>query len=96
MKIDKTQQLKDVRRAYVLAKALNIQYNWIREFVSPELKQAAGKAKAGNSFFIKQIEDAFRERSVTKKLMESEEELAFKLLEELEKLEKLDNKEDVD
>lgn len=86
MKIDKTQQLKDIRRAYILAKALNIQYNWIREFLNPELKKAASNAKAGNSFFIKQIEDAFKGRSVTEKLVDDEEERAFKLLEELEKL----------
>lgn len=90
MKVDKTQQLKDIRRAYILAKALNIQYQWIREFLNPDLKKAAGNAKAGNSFFIKQIEDAFRGKSVTEKLMDREEERAFRLLEEIEKLEEDD------
>ena len=89
MKVDKTQQLKDIRRAYLLAKALNIQYQWIREFLDPELKKAANNAKASNSFFIKQIEDAFKKKFVTEKLVDDEEERAFRLLEELEKLEKL-------
>jgi hypothetical protein len=86
MKVDKTQQLKDIRRAYILAKALNIQYLWIREFLDPELKKAANNAKASNSFFIKHIEDAFKKKSVTEKLVDDEEERAFRLLEELEKL----------
>ena len=90
MKVEKTQQLKDIRRAYILAKALNIQYQWIREFLNPELKKAASNAKAGNSFFIKQIEDAFRGKSVTEKLIDKEEERAFRLLEEIEKLDEDD------
>lgn len=84
--VDKTQQLKDIRRAYLLAKALNVQYNWIREFINPELRKAVNNAKAGNSFFIKQIETAFRGKLVTEKLIDDEEERAFRLLEEIEKL----------
>lgn len=80
------QKLKDIRRAYVLARALNIQYQWIREFLNPELKKAAGNAKAANSFFIKQIDDVFKKRLRDGKLIDEEEELAFKLLEELEKI----------
>jgi len=86
MKVDKTQQLKDIRRAYILAKALNIQYQWVREFLSSDLKKAASNAKASNSFFIKQIEDAFKGKYVNEKLVDDEEERAFRLLEELEKL----------
>jgi len=84
-KLTKEQQLKDIRRAYVLARALNIQYQWIKEFLNPELKKAASNAKAANSFFIKQIDDAFTKRLRDGKLISEEEELAFKLLEELEK-----------
>ena len=84
-KLTEEQKLKDIRRAYVLARALNIQYQWIREFLSPELKKAAGNAKAANSFFIKQIDDAFKRKLKDNSLINEEEELAFRLLEELEK-----------
>jgi transposase len=79
------EQLKDIRRAYVLARALNVQYQWIREFLNPELKKAANNAKAANSFFIKQINEAFKKRFKNEKLIDEEEELAFILLEEFEK-----------
>jgi hypothetical protein len=85
MNISEEQKLKDIRRAYVLARALNIQYQWIREFLSPELKKATGNAKAANSFFIKQIDDAFKRKLKDNSLINEEEELAFRLLEELEK-----------
>ena len=70
----------------MLARALNIQYQWIREFLNPELKKAVNNAKASNAFFIKQIDDVFKKRLKNGKLIDQEEELAFKLLEELEKL----------
>lgn len=78
------QVLKDVRRAYLLAKALNVQYQFIREYLNPELIKAINNAKASNSFFIKQIETAFSRRGV-KSMLDTDEELAFTLLEELEK-----------
>jgi len=84
------QVLKDVRRAYLLAKALNVQYMFIREYLNPELTKAINNAKAGNSYFIKQIETSFIKRGF-KHLLDVDEELSFKLLEELEELEKLDN-----
>lgn len=86
MSLSEEQKLKDIRRAYVLARALNIQYQWIREFLNPELKKAANDAKAANSYFIKKIDNAFKRRLREDKLINEEEELAFKLLEELEKL----------
>ena len=69
----------------MLARALNVQYQWIREFLNPELKKAANNAKAANSFFIKQINEAFKKRFKNEKLIDEEEELAFILLEEFEK-----------
>jgi hypothetical protein len=84
--LSEEQKLKDIRRAYVLARALNIQYQWVREFLNPELKRAANNAKAANAFFIKQIDEAFKKRLRDGNLIDAEEELAFKLLEELEKL----------
>lgn len=89
-KISEEQKLKDIRRAYVLARALNIQYQWIREFVNPELKKAVNNAKAANSHFIYSLDEAFKKRLRDDKLIQEEEELAFRLLEELEKLDKLD------
>lgn len=85
MKISEEERLKDIRRAYILAKALNIQYQWIREFINPELKKSVSNAKASNSYFIKKIEQAFLNRKVDKELLLEEEEKAFQLLEKLEK-----------
>lgn len=85
MKISEEQKLKDVRRAYVIARALNIQYQWIRDFLNPDLKKAVNNAKASNSFFIKQIDEAFQNKLRNDKFIQEEEELAFRLLEELEK-----------
>ena len=79
------EQIRDIRRAYVIARALNIQYQWIREFLNPELVKVVNNAKAANSYFIKQIDDAFIQKHVDRNLIPEEEELAFKLLEELEK-----------
>jgi len=78
------QILKDIRRAYVLAKALNIQYQFIKEYVNPDLYKAISSAKGTNSYFMKQIDAAFGKHKLTGQL-EKEEELAFRLLEELEK-----------
>jgi len=77
------QVMKDVRRAYLLAKALNVQYQFIREYLNPELIKAINNAKASNSFFIKQIEAAFTKRNM-KYMLDIDEELAFTLLEQLE------------
>lgn len=90
----KQEHLRDIRRAYILARALNIQYVWIREFIHPSLLKPLNNAKAANSFFIKQIDTAFLDIKKGKDIISKEEEMAFKLLEELEKLEKqekLDN-----
>ena len=78
------QILADIRRAYVLAKALNIQYQFIREYVNPDLYKAISSAKGTNSYFMKQIDLAFGKHKLGSQL-EKEEELAFRLLEELEK-----------
>jgi len=75
--------MKDVRRAYLLAKALNVQYQFIREYLNPELIKAINNAKASNSFFIKQIEEVFIKRKM-KNMLDIDEELAFTLLEQLE------------
>ena len=79
------QELMDIRRAYLLAKALNTQYTFIREFVTPELRKAINEAKAKNSHFVKTLDEIFDKRRVPKSFVESEEELAFQVLEQLEK-----------
>jgi hypothetical protein len=78
------QELWDIRRAYLLAKALNTQYTFIREFVTPELRKAINEAKAKNSHFIKTLDDIFDKQRVPKSFLESEEEIAFEVLEQLE------------
>jgi hypothetical protein len=85
------QILLDVKRAFVLAKALNYQYIHIREDLSPELKKAANEAKAKNAHFIKLIEESFNKRKQSS-FLEGEDELSFQLLEMLEQLNEAKNK----
>lgn len=77
--------IKDVRRAYILARVLNVQYQFIRDFVNPDLRKAINEAKSRNSFFIKQIDEKFKKHHQSKQIDEDEE-LGFQLLEHLEKL----------
>ena len=90
-KPSEAQILKDVRRAYVLARALNIQYQFIREYVNVDLYKTISSAKGTNSYFIKQIDLVFGRKNLIDQL-DYDEEMAFKLLEELEKLEELETK----
>jgi len=85
------QILKDIRRAYVLARALNIQYQFIREYVNSDLYKAISSAKGTNSYFMKQIDLAFGRKNLTNQ-SDYDEEMAFKLLEELEELERTNKK----
>ena len=84
------QVLLDVKRAFVLAKALNYQYIHIREELSPELRKAVNEAKAKNSYFIKLIEDSFKKRKQSD-FLDGEEELSFQLLEMIEQLNEVKN-----
>ena len=77
-------QLKEVRRTYVLARAINTQYQFIREFVNPDLRKAINEAKAKNAYFVKILDGYLQKRNASGKI-EEDEELAFTLLEELEK-----------
>jgi len=85
----KKEILLDIKRAFVLAKALNYQYMYVREFLSPELKKSVNEAKAKNSHFIKLIEDGFIRKGMSKEFIDAEDELSFQILEELEKINKL-------
>jgi len=85
----KESELKEIRKAYILAKALNVQYQFIRELVNSELKKSVNEAKAKNSHVIKIINDYFSKRRVTGSFVDDEEELAFQFLEELDKITKL-------
>jgi len=49
------EQLKEVRRTYLLARAVNTQYQFIREFVNDDLRKAINEAKAKNAYFIKSL-----------------------------------------
>jgi hypothetical protein len=84
------QVLLDVKRAFVLAKALNYQYIHIREDLSPELRKAVNEAKAKNSYFIKLIEDSFKKRKQSD-FLDGEDELSFQLLEMIEQLNEVKN-----
>ena len=84
----KESDLKEIRKAYILAKALNVQYQFIRELVNPELKKSVNEAKAKNSNVIKIVNDYFSKRNVTETFIDQEEELAFQFLEELDKITK--------
>ena len=84
--MSKEEKLLDVKRAFIIAKALNYQYVHIREDLSPELKKAVNEAKAKNAHFIKLIEESFKKRNVSKEFLEAEDELSFQLLEKIENL----------
>ena len=75
---------QEIRRAYILAKALNFQYQFIKEVISDDLIKAVNDARASNSYFIKLIDQRFDKRHLMGQL-EKDEELAFQLLEQLEK-----------
>ena len=77
-------QLKEVRRTYVLARAINTQYQFIRDFVNPDLRKAINEAKAKNAYFVKILDGYLQKRNASDQI-EEDEELAFVLLEELEK-----------
>lgn len=78
-------QIKEIRRAYILARALSIQYQYIREMVNNDLKKTINEAKAKNSHFVKMIDSKFDKKNQQNQ-SEFDEELAFQLLEQIEKL----------
>jgi hypothetical protein len=81
----KMNNAQEIRRAYILAKALNVQYQFIREIISDDLVKAINEAKAKNSYFIKLIDQRFEKRHAMGQL-EQDEELAFQFLEQIEKI----------
>lgn len=86
----KEEEIKQVRRAYLLARALNVQYQFIREFVNPDLKKSINEAKSKNAYFIKILDGYLQKKNASGQINEDEE-LAFLLLEQLEQLEKKDD-----
>lgn len=76
--------IKEIRRAYILARALNVQYQYIREYVNGDVKKAINEAKAKNNHYIKLIDSTLSKAD--KQQIERDEELAFQLLEQIEKL----------
>ena len=77
--------IKEIRRAYILARALNVQYQYIREYVNADLKKAINEARAKNNFYIQKIDESFNLKN-QKQQIQHDEELAFQLLEQIEKL----------
>jgi len=77
--------IKEIRRAYILARALNVQYQYIREYVNADLKKAINEARAKNNFYIQKIDKSFNLKN-QKQQIQHDEELAFQLLEQIEKL----------
>jgi hypothetical protein len=75
--------LKDVRKTYLLAKAVSIMYEAIKHDVSPEIRKAALEAKAKNNFFIKLIDESFRRRNVSENFINLEEDLSFDILDKM-------------
>lgn len=80
------EQLREIRKTYIIALALNIQYKFIKEYVNQDLRKAINEAKAKNSYFIKIIDQYMQKRRVGQDFIDDEEEQAFKYLEELDKL----------
>lgn len=78
-------KVKEIRRAYILAKALNFQYQYIREIVNSDMVKVINEAKAKNSYFIKRIDDKFEKHHAMRQV-EKDEELAFQFLEQIEQL----------
>lgn len=76
----------DIKRAFLLAKALNFQFIHIRDHVNPEMKKIINEAKSRNSYFIKKIEEKFEKKKIKKSFVQGEEEFSFLILEEMEKL----------
>lgn len=77
--------IKEIRRAYILARALNVQYQYIREYVNADLKKYINEARAKNNFYIQKIDESFNLKN-QKQQIQHDEELAFQLLEQIEKL----------
>jgi len=75
--------LKDVRKTYLLAKAVSIMYEAIKHDVSPEIRKATLEAKAKNNFFIKLIDESFRRRNVSENFINLEEDLSFDILDKM-------------
>ena len=81
--------IKEIRRTYILARALNIQYQFIRDYLNNDLKKAINDAKARNAFFIKTIDEKFDKRN-HREQVDKDEELAYQFLEYLDNV--LENK----
>lgn len=79
------EQITQIRRAYILARALNVQLQYIKDFINDDLRDSVNQARAKNNYFIKQIDTHLETRKYRKQI-EQDEELAFQLLEQIEKL----------
>lgn len=79
------EHIKQIRRTYILARALNVQLQFIKDFINEDLRDSINQARAKNNYFIKQIDNRLEIKNHIKQI-EQDEELAFKLLEQIEQL----------
>jgi len=70
--------IAQVKYAYTLAQALNIQLAWIREYHNPEMKKAISEAKAKNAHFISIINRSLPPQEIT-----IQEEIGYRFLEKI-------------
>lgn len=68
--------INQVKMAYTLAKCLNIQYAWIREYLNPEFRKIISEAKAKNAYFTSRID-----RNLPEGNPDIQTERAFEILE---------------
>lgn len=78
MKPTEQELIDQIKYAYTLAKALNAQYAWIREYHTPEVRKIISEAKAKNAHFVSVIE-----RSLPPEEKEKQDEIGFRFLEEV-------------
>jgi len=90
MSSEKVNPILEIRKTYILARALNTQYQFIKEYVNPELRKAINEAKAKNSYFINSLESALKKKAGSG-YTDQEEEISYLLLEFLEKIKDVDN-----
>lgn len=90
MSSEKVNPILEIRKTYILARALNTQYQFIKEYVNPELRKAINEAKAKNSYFINNLESALKKKAGSG-YTDQEEEISYLLLEFLEKIKDVDN-----
>jgi hypothetical protein len=68
----------NIRRTYLMAKALNYQIVWLRDKVEPDVKKILNEAKAKNSHLIQRFENTLS--TDARKVLDD---VSFELLDEI-------------